>query len=78
VKIDRIEDILRRVETALRDLASDNRDFQKQVTELTVKIATLDGRVANLPSTWQIIAILAALLFGVSGIAFTAARFMHP
>jgi chromosome segregation ATPase len=77
-KIDGHDEALRRIEEALRYLAEDNKNFSKIVTELRGKVAHIDGRLANIPTVWQTIAILASLLVGLSGIIFTASRFLHP
>jgi tRNA A58 N-methylase Trm61 len=78
IKIDRIEEALRRMEAALKELFSDNREFRRQLAEQSVKLAHLDGRISNIPTTWQTLAILATLLIGLSGIMFTTAKFLHP
>lgn len=70
-KIERVENSLQRIElivTELRERSS------HQAT--AADVARIDGRLSNIPTTWQIVAILAALLFGVSGLLFTAGNFL--
>ena len=41
-------------------------------------VARIDGRLDGIPTTWQIISIIAMLLVGIAGIVFTAGRFLRP
>ena len=84
-KIDRIEDKLerhdeafRRIEDALKSLAADNRDFLRSQTDLREKVAHIDGRLENIPTFWQTLALQATLLLGIAGLIFTSSRFLHP
>lgn len=48
-------------------------------TSLAAKASSADlrdlsGRVSSIPTTWQTIAIIAALLVGISGISFTISK----
>ncbi len=84
-KLERHDDAFRRIEEALKALADDNREFRRQLADLTAKVANvegrilgIDGRLSQIPTTWQIVAILATLLIGIAGLIFTASRVLHP
>jgi hypothetical protein len=77
-KIDRHDEAFRRVEDALRSLAEDNKRFSKSDSELREKAAHIDGRLANIPTFWQTITLIATLLLSIAGLIFTASRFFHP
>ena len=88
VKIDRIDGALARLEPAVREIAVDNRkqfvDLLSRIGAVEARLAGVEGqmegvkgRLALVPTTWQIIAILATLLIGIAGIIFTASRFLH-
>ena len=78
IKIDRSETAFRRSEDALKSLADDNKSFAKQNAELAAQVARMDGRLTSIPTFWQTIASLGTLLIGISGLLFTASRFLHP
>ena len=85
LKFSQIADTLQRIESALKELSTDNREFRNQLMDLSIKLAGVEGRItgiegrlSGIPSTWHIVAILATLLFGVSGIVFAASKFYHP
>jgi hypothetical protein len=66
-KLERHEEALRRIEDAL-----------KVLVDVREKVAHIDGRLANIPTFWQTLALMATLLIGLSGIIFSASRFLHP
>jgi uncharacterized coiled-coil protein SlyX len=73
-KIDRIEISLNRIEETLKMLADKSEAMQKSINDLREKVAHIDGRLANVPTSWQIVGIL----LGIAAIIFTASRFLHP
>ena len=42
------------------------------------RIDAVDKRFSMIPTTWQVISIIAMLLMGIAGIVFTAGRFLRP
>ena len=74
-KIDRVDAALMRLEPAVGEIAADNR---KRFDEVSLRLAGVEGRFSSIPSTWQIIGILGALLIGIPGIVFSASKFLHP
>ena len=77
-KLDRHDEAFRRVEDALKSLAEDNKRFSTSLADLREKVAHIDGRLANIPTFWQTLSLMAMLLIGIAGIIFTASRFLHP
>ena len=88
-KIDRVDAALMRLEPAVGEIAADNRkrfdEVSLRLAGVEARLAGLDGRFlgvegrfSSIPSTWQIIGILGALLIGISGIVFSASKFLHP
>jgi len=66
-KLERHDEALRRIEEAL-----------KVLTDVREKVAHIDGRLANIPTFWQTIALITTLLIGIAGLIFTASRLFHP
>jgi hypothetical protein len=52
--------------------------LNSKVAGLDGRMAGIEGRLSQIPNVWQTIALLATLLIGLSGIVFTASRFLHP
>ena len=48
------------------------------VARVDGRLDGIDKRFAMIPTTWQTISIIAMLLLGISGIIFTAGRFLRP
>lgn len=46
------------------------------VENVRASIARVEGRLSQIPSTWQIVGILAALLFGVASVVFATTNFI--
>lgn len=42
------------------------------------RMSSIEGRFSMIPTTWQILTILATLLIGVSAMVFTTAKYLHP
>lgn len=80
----RVTAILERLEPKIVELHAKSATLaevgalRSDVARLDGRIDGLDKRLANIPNTWQVIAILSTLLIGVAGIVFAAARFMKP
>jgi chromosome segregation ATPase len=77
-KLDRHDEAFRRIEDALKSLALDHKDFVKSQMDLREKVAHIDGRLANIPTFWQTLALQATLLLGIAGLIFTSSRLLHP
>jgi septal ring factor EnvC (AmiA/AmiB activator) len=77
-KVDRIDEALKRIEEALKALADDNKSFSISLAGIRENVAHIDGRLANIPTFWQTLALIATLLIGIAGLIFTASRFLHP
>lgn len=82
----RMEVVFARVEEKLASLATKDDvaraemrfsgDLSRAELRLSNDIAELKGRVSNLPTTWQIVAILAALLVGVASLVYATDNFL--
>ena len=70
----RIEDALHRIEVRLAESVkqSDFTNISREVGELKGLISGLEKRFSAIPTTWQIIAILATLMIGLFGLFYTA------
>lgn len=82
--VGRITVILERLEPRIIELHARSAS-QTELSALRADFARLDGkidgidkRLANIPNTWQVISILAALLIGIAGIVFAAGKFLKP
>ncbi len=62
--LSRLEVAFARVEEKLAHMAT------------SADIARVEGRLSQIPSTWQIIGILAALLFGVASLVYATNNFI--
>lgn len=49
-------------------------DIEAQISALRIEVAEARGRLANAPSTFQILSWLAGIAIGLVGLIFTAAR----
>jgi hypothetical protein len=65
-----------RLEEKLSHVASRD-DLSRVEARLLSEVAEIRGKVANLPTTWNIIAILAALLFGIAGLVYATDNFLE-
>lgn len=60
------------------DTKLDSKVSKSELTPIEAKIGTIDGKVSNIPTVWQMIALMAALLAGVSGLAIAIVRLARP
>jgi chromosome segregation ATPase len=77
-KLDRVDEALRRIETALRDLASDNKEMRRQMSDLTIKVATIEGQLKNIPTTLQLFLALISTWAAGAAIVFALLKATHP
>ena len=84
-RLEKFEYTFKRIEDALKSLADKDERLSNEIGKLTgrlgdisERLAHIDGRLANIPTTRQLLAILASLLIGIVGIIFAASRFLHP
>jgi chromosome segregation ATPase len=49
-----------------------------EAARLGARFEGIDKRLASIPTTWQIVAILATLLIGISGIILATGRYFRP
>jgi hypothetical protein len=78
VKVDRIEAAVLRLEPLLRDISTRLTDLSVKVASIEGRMSGLEGRFSQIPTTWQIIAIFATFLIGLTGLLFASAKFFHP
>lgn len=52
----------------------DAKAARADLAPIEAKLSGLEGRVAGIPTTWQTIAIVAALLVGIAGVSFSVAK----
>jgi hypothetical protein len=90
-RVGRVEKILASLEPKINEILltcakkDDVQKLQLDISRMDGRISGLDGRLAGvegrfayIPTTWQMIGLLGTLLIGVSGLIFTASRFLHP
>jgi len=90
-RIERLEKILASLEPKITEilltcakkddalkLYMEAADIKGRVQAIDGRLAGIEGRFAYIPTTWQMIGILGTLLIGISGVVFTASRFLHP
>lgn len=56
----------------------DSKLATTDLTPIEARIGTLDGKVSNIPTVWQTLAIMAGLMVGVGSLAFTLAKLARP
>ena len=84
VDMTRVLSILERLEPRIIELhakmatQSELLALKADVLHMDEGVDGVDMRFAAIPTTWQIISILAVLLLGIAGIIFTAGRYFHP
>jgi hypothetical protein len=71
----RLEVGFARIEERFASIATKD-DVSRLETRLVSEISEVRGRVANLPTTWQIVGILAALLFGMASLVYATTTFL--
>jgi len=85
-KLDRVEEALQSLKIALVEISTNLRlcatkselsDLQKDLGKIREDGAYVRGRLENIPTFWQMLALISALLIGIAGIAFTAGKFLH-
>ena len=75
-KIDRIDAALQRLEPAIREIASDNKDFRKQLSDMSARIAGLEGQFKAMPTALQLFTALITTWAAGAAIVFTLVRFV--
>jgi hypothetical protein len=85
-KLDRVEETLQSLKITLVEITATLRlcatkselsDLQKDLGKIREDGAYVRGRLENIPTFWQMLALISALLIGIAGIAFTAGKFLH-
>jgi chromosome segregation ATPase len=77
-KIDRIDEALRRIESALKELASDSKELRKQLGDLSVRVASVEGQLKNLPTVLQLFLALITTWSAGAAIVFALLKAIHP
>jgi hypothetical protein len=83
-RVARLEQILERLEPKITEIfltgakQTDVQRLQVDLARIEGRVMGIDGRLASIPTTWQVVAILATLLIGLSTIIFTASKWLHP
>lgn len=67
--------ILKRLEPAIREMITDNRQMRKDVSDLTVKLAGLEAQVRALPNFLQLMVTLITTWSAGAAIVFTIVKF---
>ena len=78
LKLERHDEAFRRVEEALKSISVDIKTLTNAGFDLREKAAHIDGRLANIPTFWQTLALIATLLIGIAGLLFTSSKVLHP
>jgi hypothetical protein len=76
-RMERIEGILLKLEPQITELLLTGAK-QTDLQALKAQVAKVEGRLENIPTTWQVIAIMSGMLVGIAGIVFAAARLLQP
>jgi hypothetical protein len=69
--LSRLEVGFARMEEKLAHLATG-----ADIANIRESVARVEGRLSQIPSTWQIVGILAALLFGVASVVYATNTFL--
>lgn len=78
-KMDRIEQILLRLEPKISEMSGELRQMPKAIdyAGIRAEIFELKGRVANLPSTWVLMSFTLTACLASAGLAFAIARLLQ-
>ena len=78
-KLDRIDETMKEIRVSLVEISANLRNCasKSEIADLQKDVAYVRGRLENVPSFWQMIALISAMLIGIAGIAFTAGKFLH-
>ncbi len=61
----------------IRDARGDIQRLDTKINDVRENLGRLDGRVSQLPSTWQMITTMAGLLIAFSGLIIGVLKFTH-
>jgi len=77
-RMDRIESVLLRIEPKINEIATDNKEFRKQIADFGARLSGLEGHLKAMPNMLQL--ILAILTTWAAGAAIVLAllRATHP
>jgi len=81
-RVARLEEDMREIKADLKALRDEMRsgfqDLSREISNLAVNVAEIKGRVAHLPTVWQINLQMIGLIFTVMGGAFLIVKYgMH-
>ena len=83
-RVARLEEILVRREPRIVEIAltgakqSDLQAMRIDVAEIKGRLTGLEDRFGSLPTTWQMVSIIATMLVGIAGIVFVAGSYFSP
>jgi len=77
-RLERVESRLEGVEVRLAGVDIRFSGVEGRLAGVDGRLAGIEGRLSMIPTVWQNIAILGALLIGLSGLMFTSAKLFHP
>ena len=79
-KMDKVEGKLSSIEVALAEIKGQLSQMPKATdfAKLSAEVAEVKGRVANLPTTWQLMTFTIGSVMAAAGLAFTIARYLKP
>jgi len=77
-RVEALESDVRDVKAILSRLEAGFARVEEKLSHvaLSSEIARLEGRLSQIPSTWQIVGILAALLFGIASVVYATTNFI--
>jgi hypothetical protein len=79
-KMDKVEGKLSAIEVTLAEIKGQLSQMPKATdfAKLSAEVAEVKGRVANLPTTWQLMTFTIGSVMAAAGLAFTIARYLKP
>lgn len=86
-KVGRIDATLQRLEPKISEMVGELRQIPKVADYMTLRtdvaavrerVAEMQGRLANMPTTWGLIAFVIGSCLASAGLAFTIARLLAP
>jgi len=72
------KDDLQKLQLELAKMEGRMSGIEGRISGIDGRFSGIEGRLSMIPTTWQIVAILATLLIGLSGIIFATSKFLHP
>jgi hypothetical protein len=73
-----MDEALRRIEVALKELAADNKALRKDFSDLAAKVASIEGQIKNIPTVLQLFLALITTWSAGAAIVFALLKATRP